>query len=332
MPKNLDSLLAPEQFPELNERFYRGPSSPHWYLRQRYLALLLLTRSPQLEPSDEPLIFKVGELTATFAAEDSDDDTRDDFLAVESTVLLHHAAETLLRLYFAHEGLPLCPWLQVARLRERGSFTARVRDLASKLRNRRVTESIMEVFTGVGRFSQVGSSWPRAEWNDRRDGLVQLLARCTEIVLEGGNLYNSAKHGLTVKAHDVGISFAFPEEVQLDLSAQGPAVTFLESKDGGSGLKWQVSHTWISAASNLGLVYVINQQIESLWNVATRRYVDPEDGSGFHKISPEIVETIERAGWEKKPITIQNMGMPLLYFVDPEEVEQGAVQPDPADG
>jgi hypothetical protein len=116
----------------------------------------------------------------------------------------------------------------------------------------------------------------------------------------------------------VGISFDFPEKVGIDLSADGPALSFMELKDNGNGAKWQITHTWVSAAANLGLVFVINQQIESLWSVATRRYVGSQRSFGLFKISPEIVETVSQAGIEQKPITIQNFGMPLAYYVDPE--------------
>lgn len=165
MAPNPDTLLIDEQFPELNERFYRGPSTPHWYLTQRYLSLLLLTRGPELKQSDAPVTFEVGPLKATFATEDSDEDTRDDFLSVESTVLAHHAAETLLRLYLAHEGLPRCPWLEVARLRQRGSFTGRVKDLGQRLQHQAITSSVMEVFTGLAGPSVVAREvWATVEW------------------------------------------------------------------------------------------------------------------------------------------------------------------------
>jgi hypothetical protein len=110
-------LPAAENHRELNEAFYRA--RPHAYFNQRLETLVLIAgKSGQL---DELLAqgvtlgrLKAGgaptpDLTEHQRAEAEQD--RERFVIAEAEVLLHHAAETLLRLYLAHEGLPPCPWL-----------------------------------------------------------------------------------------------------------------------------------------------------------------------------------------------------------------------------
>ena len=44
-------------------------------------------------------------------------------------MLLHHVAETLLRLYIAHESDPECPWIAIASERNFGRFKGKVSEL-----------------------------------------------------------------------------------------------------------------------------------------------------------------------------------------------------------
>ena len=52
------------------------------------------------------------------------------------------------------------PWLEVARLKERGAFGKRVHDLTAKLNHQKITKPIMDVFSGVRRFSQTPPGRP----------------------------------------------------------------------------------------------------------------------------------------------------------------------------
>ncbi len=63
----------------------------------------------------------------------ADADRLDDysFLIAESQVLLHHAAEALLRLFLAHEGRPPCPWLRAGSLRASGRLTGLLTSLGA---------------------------------------------------------------------------------------------------------------------------------------------------------------------------------------------------------
>jgi hypothetical protein len=56
--------------------------------------------------------------------------------ALESTVLLHHAGETLMRLYLAHAGDAPCPWMEIARFPD----SRRFKDALSRLLSSRSTD------------------------------------------------------------------------------------------------------------------------------------------------------------------------------------------------
>ena len=111
--------LARGNAPRLNREFYSG--MPYGYFGQRLENLLLVaTKYDQVRPLvDEG--FEWGKLTINAGPMDHEERELDKqavkvYLLLESLVLLHHAAETLLRLYFAHADPddPPCPWLAMA--------------------------------------------------------------------------------------------------------------------------------------------------------------------------------------------------------------------------
>lgn len=147
-----DRSLATEQFPGLNRVFYTSKSGPHHYIYQRLRGLFLATSdSDKIAAAAEG--FQIGTLKASFGIKDEDEaeqerKARADFLISESTVLLHHAGEALIRLYLAHLGSPECPRLEAARLRDYRSFKKRLTNLPKTLAEDESRRDLMAVFTG----------------------------------------------------------------------------------------------------------------------------------------------------------------------------------------
>lgn len=110
--------LRPENFGELNEQFYAA--EPWRYFQQRLAHLMLVAADSDRYRA----IFSEGvrlasvELTFEHAKAGGQDSptVEQSFVAVEAEVLLHHAAETLLRFVHAHAEEDLCPWLRMSRL------------------------------------------------------------------------------------------------------------------------------------------------------------------------------------------------------------------------
>ncbi|WP_326959280.1 hypothetical protein [Amycolatopsis sp. NBC_01286] len=105
-----DENLAVEQFPQLNREFYSA--EPCRYFTYRLNLLMLAAGKP--EALDQLMANGVtyGDLIAEVElSEPKDEDQRhhQEFLTAEAEVLLHHASEAPLRLYFAHAETPPCP-------------------------------------------------------------------------------------------------------------------------------------------------------------------------------------------------------------------------------
>lgn len=334
--KNLpeeDRDLAYEQFPALNKKFYTSKWGPEQYLSARLKAAVLAS-------SDSPLIaqaaaegFEIGELKIAYSVDDDDSDEEAvDFLATESSVLVHHAAETLLRLYFAHEGLPPCPWLETARLRLFPVFKKKVADLLDSLGEADVQASVMEVFTGRRTPGEQATPAQEAAWNAQRDGLVALLGTAGWQLLNDSNLYNASKHGLALFPAQVGFAINFEEAApEIDLSMEGRALQYLQVVKGPHGKRWEQRTGWVFAEANLSMTYLIARQISSLMSVARARYVGDKDKIQVLPVTTEMVEVASRAGWPKKTYLLQSFGEHLLYYAEPGD-QPPVGEPDaPAD-
>jgi hypothetical protein len=321
---NQDRGLAIEQFPDLNEEFYDADFGAGEYLAQRLRALLLATGDSGLVRQAEADPFDIGELRITLQ-ENQDRHTRQwSYVAVESTVLLHHAAEALFRLYRAHRGLPACPWLQAARDRPpRFRLLQEVRRFRQTLGEPETTRSLMEVFIGTDRRPhQYGDMITQEMWDDHQMSLVTLFEVATELVMREADLYNSAKHGLAIVPGAATTNLEFPGEAdpKFLIQAEGPSVAYLAV----GGLKgeehWEHRISWVSVQANLRLTLLIIRQIENLWMVARARYVrqGPKDGGPLRVHLLEPGEIVEALAGDRRPglIPIASTSRPLDYYGD----------------
>jgi len=106
---NPDHLLAPEQFPELNQAFYATKPWEYFNYRNHLLMLAAGASDQLMEIAQQGVSYK-GLTYQEKPEEDGGDDeqaqeARERFVIADSEALLHHASETLLRLYLCHE-----PW------------------------------------------------------------------------------------------------------------------------------------------------------------------------------------------------------------------------------
>lgn len=170
--------LALSHFRPMNERFYY--STPHTYFEQRLCNLLLLASREGLDlgvdltegVSIGPCEFRVDpneHIETSLSA-----DALEQFVTTESVVLLHHAAETLVRFYLAHEQFQACPGLEVAALSHGKAFweqvQSRIIDAPAQERLRRVSW----VFFG-GENANESWSLNDDEWQRTRTNAVRLL-------------------------------------------------------------------------------------------------------------------------------------------------------------
>ncbi|HEX2469533.1 MAG TPA: hypothetical protein VHK05_02995 [Candidatus Limnocylindrales bacterium] len=123
--------MAPENYASLNDQFYA--SRPYEYFITRMGNLLLVAaRNEELDDLFDAGV-SFGELSMGGGSSARTPEERDEsaasarrFVTAESEVLAHHAGETLLRSYLAHESQPPCPWLEISRTRVPREFKSLV--------------------------------------------------------------------------------------------------------------------------------------------------------------------------------------------------------------
>lgn len=109
-----DRGFSPENYDELNEEFYEGAPADY-FMRRLTLLGLLADRAEELDDLMRTSV-SIGRLALRLEGSpnpDSDEareerQRRDRFVTTEAWTLLHHAAETILRLYLAHSEAEPC--------------------------------------------------------------------------------------------------------------------------------------------------------------------------------------------------------------------------------
>lgn len=312
MPDAADRNLVEDQFPGLNQRFYRG--DPAGYFDRRSTALLVSIARPDAVDDllTEGLAYGSLRVNRSTAPDEDDGQKRQAYASTEATALLHHCAEALFRLLLAHRGLPPCPWLEVARLRNFAQFKAALDDFLGELAGDGPLDEALTVLRGTADGSALGL--PDEMRDSDREGVRALLAHLAERLLTDGNLYNAAKHGLAVVGGDAAIKLG-DGTMPIDVSADGPSLTYLERRhrSGDRQPRWFQTLTFVNVESCLGWTYLATRQIESLWSIARARYLDDRTGR-VHPVSPDAVEHLARGnGKAYQPL---GLGMELLYWAD----------------
>jgi hypothetical protein len=206
-------------------------------------------------------------------------------------MILHHAAEMLLRLFFAHVDKPDCPWLGMASLVLFSEFKEKVNQSLSEGFDR---ATLAEIFLGGSSPEDACIAMSAEDFADAIDGLDLLLRHCSERLLSESFLYNSIKHGLSTVALDETTQIARREEGETVVGHKGPMFAYMHrwrqpGANRGAG-EWFVSMKGASTERDLGLSILMARAVESLWDVARRRYTGK---SGWIRhIKKSVVELV----------------------------------------
>jgi hypothetical protein len=309
---NPDHNLAVEQFPQLNEEFYRA--KPYDYFEQRLLSLMLMASDSMHVTSALRDGLSVGTL-AVKNIERRPEEEATAYAATESIVLLHHTTEALFRLYFAHVGGPTCPWLEASRITFGGDFKAKVEQLLSSLDSAETRSDVLKVFRGTDTYkkAKANSRGTEEQWLEQGQGLIELLHLAGTRLVGEGPLYNAAKHGLTVVAAERGMNLDTNSD--LAIARHGPSNRFLTAnREKG---RWEKKTTWVEVDATMGFAYLVIREIEALYNVARLRYLG-QAGGRLPSLTPEIV----RNAWmpsvkdDEVKIVVDTMSEELLYYED----------------
>jgi hypothetical protein len=265
--------LDPAQYPELNAVLYTA--DPAEFIKMRIESLSLMAGTDeQLAP-----LFAADRMigAAHFGSmPPPTQDARERYIRMEAVMIANHASEALLRLFFAHVEHPECPWLGTSASMEFGEFKAKV---AAALDNGFDREQIATVFLGgVSRVDAV-IQITDDEFEDATDGLAMLLVDCGNRVLGDAFVYNAVKHGVSaVAVDDDEAKVAWqPLNGEPVILHEGPVHIYLHKKASPDAAKTE-AHWWLTMEDSnpgreLSVSVLITKALDSLWDVARRRYL-----------------------------------------------------------
>lgn len=263
--------LAEEQFSELNATFYSS-GGPHEYIRARLQATIFtLTES---EEADAILAkgLDLGSLKGQASARMSEE-ARRRYALMETTVLLHHAGEALLRLWMAHKDSQPCPWLEVASLTSAKTFKEKAEKYAAADTGHMSDNDIASIFLGGVTSEEAGVEMDQGLWDNAIDGFRELIRIVAVRITGEANLYNAAKHGLVGVPADHG-DLMMQEGLRM---AGGAGITYLQKKpddpaDRSGTWRWWATTSFTGLQTNIFLIELVIRAIHSLWSVARRKY------------------------------------------------------------
>ena len=312
-------LLAAENDPALNETFYSA--RPYRYFIQRLESLMLVAGRPtELETLIAEGVtigkLKAGghpreERTEDEEAEAAQD--RERYVISETEVLVHHAAETLLRLYLAHEPLPPCPWLTMAEERSFAAFKQRVRKLSEDLSQGRRRQELARAFFGHHDRYALAPTPPEDPWNMGIKNVATWLGWYADHFLDA-NVYNAAKHGFAVQPGEAAFQLGDDELI----SRSGPAIEYLETTTDDEGrVRWQRTTQWVDVERFMAYVFMAARLMKALMEVGRARY-----GKGTLPVLDLFVEPAFEKTIAADEIQFNKLSFGLLYYRDGTETTQ----------
>jgi hypothetical protein len=207
------------------------------------------------------------------------------FVITESQVLLHHVSETLIRMFLAHAGRPQCPWLEMAALMDFKTFRAQVAELSAPLWPQGLRDDVADVFLGG-----TSTTEPTPGWDDAVDACVRLLRMLARHLNADSNLYNAAKHGMTLVPGE-GYMGVFDEDGSAVTGSDGTQVVYLERDRVNRGeFKWFQTTRWLNPQQAVWVTTMAISQIEALWTVARWHYLD-EPYEGLNLVTAEALDS-----------------------------------------
>jgi hypothetical protein len=306
--------LAEQDVRRVNESFYSA--KPHEFFRHRITALMVMSSRPEEVARLASEGLSVGTLKVGSDGPPGDDpdsivnaDSRRMFTITEAEVLAHHVGETLLRLYMAHEGLPVCPAWELAKIRTPRDFKTRVRKRFLDSPPESHLSAVSSVFFGFEDADGIEYVEPPPEGKKPDSMNVEkFLRHHANHHLNDANVYNAAKHGLAVTAGNASMQLGDGSVLKQD----GDAVTFLETVlNRDKKRQWQLTTAWVRSDVSLAFALLGCRFIEQLWAVARARYI----GSPLESIklmdSPQYDELMEET---YKP-GIHAMGLSMGLFL-----------------
>jgi hypothetical protein len=310
MSNRADKHLQPEQFADLNQRFYAG-LDPAGYFRAR-LALIANT-AVQGWPTGAVAV----ERFRLPAQPTMDSREQDRLVAIESFMLYHHAAETAWLLFLAHEKPQGCPRLALTRLRI-GALHQAVRayrretDLGKRLAR-------MRKAMGFDDGGELAPGTSEEVLHAGLEGADLLLRELGSQVLVNSPVYNSAKHGMALDGGmaRIGFSTESPDAEQLDVYRDAMWLENLQYRDDEQQKKrtWTRTHTAVEPDRLMALTGLAAELIDTIWKAGKARFgnlMECDKLPAVVKIDLPSVERVQLTAYEHGH-RIERISIDLLY-------------------
>lgn len=314
-----DHGLAVENYPELNRLFYG--MSPHGYLRMRLRSLYLWLGNPDgmNDLLRSGVKFDEMSINRSEDPDEEDEEERQRSAVIECEVLLHHVAETLVRLYLIHSRLPVCPWLELSKERDFKKFKKEVEKLRTRLGSGEEEDRIHQVFHINSDRSAIKPTPDAETWARAARNIAEFLDFYAGHFLDSAP-YNAAKHGLAVTAGEQGFEFGVGADQEPVLSRRGPAIEYLKVAPGPGGQpKWSREVKWIVAKRAVPLMYLGCNFIEAIWNIGSGRYGirDPTEIKMFdHPPFSDVMARSEVTQAGLEGVSMDRISEMLIYYAD----------------
>lgn len=290
---------------EVNEKFFA--LEPWRYLDTRVFSLVALAGKPSeiIELFQDGVVLGQRLRMSASTVERPNPEDLDRFVAVDSEVLLHHAAETVLRTYFAFASRPDAPWLEIASERRPGRFKRKVADrfVARSGASSDDLDQTAAVFLGSRRpLQEAGPSYE--DWRRATMNIEKFVRDFAKHWLEEAATYNALKHGLVADASTQSLTLLYDDKVSSPYSLEGIAVEVVESELlPNDSVEWFMKTKWVDVEQNLMRVWIASRLLQAAWQVGSHAYGRPIPG-GAHvwfpvDFTPELLQPKRPLHWAR---------------------------------
>lgn len=266
---------ALETLNALNKQFFE--LDPWAYLHTRLLGLVAAAGKPaafaEMFKGD---ITVGGRLKVTGTGKPPSPEQVERFVAVDSEVLLHHAAETVLRAYLAFASRPDAPWLEIAAEWHARDFKKKVK---RRFHDRPATSDDLDetavLLLGSARPPDDGTSYE--DWRRATINIETFLREFAAHWLDGSVTYNSLKHGLAARAVEQSLHIGSDQAEGTPVEIDGMTLAVVEGqrRKEDESIEWFMTTKWVHIEANLTLVWIATQLLKSAWAIAGSSYGHP---------------------------------------------------------
>lgn len=265
-----------EQCEALNAEFYAA--KPWIYFQQRLAHLMFVASDRDRYRAMLKGGFTAG--TVNFKVELDDEDStvptpEQSFIAIETEILLHHSAETLLRFVHAHSDITPCPWVRMAGLTTFTTFKDWVRADVLDASQNDLAELCRRIFAVD----------PNSAANlDAYTRYLRLYARH----FLAADSYNAAKHGMGLHGGNRRMHIEIDDRRLFE--RDGTSLSWLATwprSDARQPPRWTRVSSLFDVDAAITLIATATDLMRSIWLRGRQRHLDAAWNEVYRPRSPQ---------------------------------------------